>query len=152
MKKAILFVLCLSTIIAFSGCGNNEDTKTEKPNNEIVSEETENNSIIGTWVVEKNEVYDGPLKEMTEKTMNILYYVGAEYTFKEDGTFSNADNSVSIKSKVLNDKQIEWEDIITGQKSTSDYKLNGDELIVYANYTGDYSNLGYAGATYYKRK
>ncbi len=139
-------------ICSLAGCGNKEETKTEQSNNEVVSQETENNSLLGTWVVEKNEVYDGPLKEMTEKTMNILYYVGAEYTFKEDGTFSNADNSVSIKSKVLNDKQIQWEDIITGQKSSSDYELNGDELIVYANYTGDYADLGYAGATYYKRK
>lgn len=157
MKKSVLFILCLSALITFSGCGNKEDTKTDKANNEVVSqtaetEETENNSLLGTWVVEKNEVYDGPLKEMTKSTLNILYYVGAEYTFKEDGTFSNADNSVSIKSKVLNDKQIEWEDIISGQKSMSDYKLNGDELVVYANYTGDYTDLGYAGATYFKRK
>ena len=60
-KKRVVS-LCLSLILVFSfaGCKNKEDINTEKPNNEIFSGEkakTENNSIVGTWVVVKTEVY-----------------------------------------------------------------------------------------------
>ena len=62
-KKVVAFVLSVVAICSLAGCGNKEDTKAEKPNNDVVSQETEkeqtdNNSIVGTWVVTKTEVYD----------------------------------------------------------------------------------------------
>lgn len=157
MKKIITIILCLSTITAFSGCGKKEDAQKDMPDNEVISQETEkaqtdNNSVIGTWIVEKNEVYDGPMKEIVEQTMSTMYYPGTECVFKEDGVYEVKNNSMVMKYEVLSDTQMQWENISTGQKDINDYELNGDELILYVHYTGGYSHLGHAGATYFKRK
>ena len=160
-KKRVVS-LCLSLILVFSfaGCKNKEDTKTEKPNNEIVSEEksqTENNSIVGTWVVEKTEVYEGPIKAVMEQIAETYYYVGAEYEFTADGVFKNADGTITTNYSILNDNQILMK-VVVGNTSENinDYELNGDEFILYGCYTGSnadlYADLGYPSATYFKRK
>lgn len=161
MKKSIIFILCLSALITFSGCGNKEDTKKEKPNNEVVSqetekEETENNSIVGTWVVEKTKVYDGPLKSMVEQIANTYYYIGAEYEFTADGIFKNADGTITTNYSILDNNKIHMIAVIGNRSETvNDYKLNGDELVMYGSYYSDNNSneiLSHSSATYFKRK
>lgn len=151
-KKIIALVLSVVAICSLSGCANKEDTKTEQSNNEVVSQETENNSLLGTWVVQKNEVYDGPLKREFKEMGDIYYYVGAEYEFTEDGKFQNADGTIAVNYEILNDKQISAAPLNSNEKLVYDYKLNGDEFILYGCYTGSYADLGYPSATYFKRK
>lgn len=157
MKKSIIFILCLSVLITFSGCGNNEDTKSEKPKNEVVSQETEkeqteNNSIVGTWVVTKTEVYDGPLKSMAEQIVNTYYYVGSEHEYTADGIYKSDDaNLPATQYNILNENQIIM-NTYNGESTIYDYELNGDEFIQYGNYTGTTANLGHPLAVYFKRK
>lgn len=168
-KKVVAFVLSVVAICSLAGCGNKEDIKAEKPNNDVVSQETENektenNSIVGTWVVEKTEVYDGPLKELAQQVADACYYVGAEYEFTDDGIFRNVDGKIpDTQYSILNDNQILMKVVKvvgTGDKNIdeniNDYELNGDEFILYGCYTGSYAdfyeNSGYPCATYFKRK
>lgn len=144
-------------ICSLVGCGNKEDTKIENENNEIVSqtpqnEETENNGIVGTWIVEKNVAYEGPMKEIAEQALNIFYYNGSEHEFTEDGTFKSADEKIITKYEVLSDNKISCVTINNGETVIYDYELNGDEFILYGNYTGDYAHLGHSNAVYFKRK
>ena len=109
-KRVVSLCLLLILVFSFAGCKNKEDTKIEKPNNEIVSEEksqTENNSIIGTWVVEKYDVYDGPIKRECEEMCKEWYYSGAEYEFTQDKFKSVFDESLTTTYKILNDKEME---------------------------------------------
>ena len=157
MKKSIIFILCLSVLITFSGCGNNEDTKSEKPKNEVVSQETEkeqteNNSIVGTWVVTKTEVYDGPLKAMAEQITNTYFYVGSEHEFTADGVYKNADGTYSTKYSILDENHISMTDMGSGDATMYDYELNGDEYVQYGIYTGTAAHLGHSNAVYFKRK
>lgn len=159
-KRIIALVLSVVAICSLAGCGNKEDTKTEKPNNEVVSQETEkeqtdNNSIVGTWVVEKTEVYDGPLKSMVEQIANTYYYIGAEYEFTEDGIFKNADGTITTNYSILDNNKIHMIAVVGNRsENVNDYELNGDELVMYGSYHSDNSNeiLGHSSATYFKRK
>ena len=156
-KKIIALALSIAAVCSFAGCAEKEETKTDKPADEIVSEETENtetaeNGVVGTWVVEKHEAYDSPLKQMAEEMLDVYYYEGSEHTFKADGTFESGDGKIKLTYKVISDTQMSWVDVNTGVENINDYVLSGDELILYGNYTGDYAHLGYSNATYLKRK
>lgn len=155
-KKRVVS-LCLSLILVFSfaGCKNKEDIKTEKPNNEIVSGEkakTENNSIVGTWVVTKTEIYNGPLKGMVEQITNTYFFVGSEHEFTADGVYKNADGTYSTKYSILDENHISMTDMSSGDSTMYDYELNGDEYVQYGIYTGTASHLGHSNAVYFKRK
>ncbi len=151
-KKVVAFVLSVVAICSLAGCGNKEDTKAEKPNNEVVSQETENNSIVGTWVVTKTEVYDGPLKAMAEQITNTYYYVGSEHEFTADGIYKSDDAKLpATQYNILNENQIIM-NTYNGESTIYDYELNGDEYVQYGNYTGTYAHLGHSNAVYFKRK
>lgn len=157
MKKSIIFILCLSALITFSGCGNKEDTKTEKTNNEVVSQETEkakteNNSIVGIWVVEKTEMYDGPMKDYFKKEFDMYYYPGAEWEYTEDKIIYCKDTRLSTSYRLLSDTEMEVISVNEGKVMKQEYELKGDTLIQYGLYEGDFSKYGRANATYYKRK
>ena len=155
-KKRVVS-LCLSLILVFSfaGCKNKEDIKTEKPNNEIVSGEkakTENNSIVGTWVVVKTEVYEGPLKAMAEQMVNTYYFVGSEHEYTADGIYKSDDaNLPATQYNILNENQIIM-NTYNGESTIYDYELNGDEFVMYGNYTGTAVDLGHPMAVYFNRK
>lgn len=155
-KKRVVS-LCLSLILVFSfaGCKNKEDIKTEKPNNEIVSGEkakTENNSIVGTWVVVKTEVYEGPLKAMAEQMVNTYYFVGSEHEYTADGIYKSDDAKLpATQYNILDENQIIM-NTYNGESTIYDYELNGDELVQYGNYTGTAVDLGHPMAVYFKRK
>lgn len=156
-KKVVAFVLSVVAICSLVGCGNKEDTKTEKPNNEVVSQETEkeqtdNNSIVGTWVVTKTEVYNGPLKSMVEQITNTYFYVGSEHEFTADGIYKNADGTITTNYSILDENHITMTDIGSGDATMYDYELNGDEYVQYGIYTGTASHLGHSNAVYFKRK
>lgn len=156
-KKVVAFVLSVVAICSLVGCGNKEDTKAKKPNNEVVSQETEkaetdNNSIVGTWVVTKTEVYDGPLKSMAEQMVNTYYFVGSEHEYTADGIYKSDDaNLPATQYNILNENQIIM-NTYNGESTIYDYELNGDEFIQYGNYTGTTANLGHPLAVYFKRK
>ena len=167
MKRILIICLLLTLLFTFSGCGEKEEPKKDDIKQEDVTKEDakeENspsekedaktsNSIVGDWVVEKNEVYEGPMKATAEKAMEVIYYVGAEFTYHEDGTFTSVDfKNVEMKYNILSDNQMEWINVTTGQTDVNDYELNGDNLVVYCHYTGDYASAGYAGAIYFTRK
>ena len=155
MKKLIAFILCLSTLTAISACGKKEDTKKDIPNNEVVSQETEkteNNSIVGTWVVTKTEVYDGPLKAMAERITNMYYSVGSEHVFTADGVYKTADGTLTTQYSMLSENQIIMTEIGSGNAVIYDCELNGDEYVQYGNYTGTAAHLGHSNAVYFKRK
>lgn len=154
-KKRVVS-LCLSLILVFSfaGCKNKKDIKNDIDNDistETLEEKT-TKSLLGTWVVEKNEVFDGPLKKEFEEMGEIYYYVGAEYEFTEDGKFQNFDGTISVKYEILNDNQMSATPLNSNEKLVYDYKLNGDEFILYGCYTGSCADLGYPSATHFKRK
>ena len=161
-KKVVAFVLSVVAICSLAGCGNKEDIKAEKPNNEVVSQETEkeqteNNSIVGTWVVEKTEVYEGQYKLMAKQLVDTLYYVGAEYEFTADGVFKNADGTLTTNYGILSDNLIHMKVVAgdgTRNENVNEYELNGDEFVLYGNYYSDSNStepLGRVSATYFKR-
>lgn len=155
-KKRVVS-LCLSLILVFSfaGCKNKEDTKIEKPNNEIVSEEksqTENNSIVGTWIVEKTEIYDTSLKFMTEKITNKYFYVGSEHEFTADGIYKNLDGTITTNYSIIDENHITMTDVGSGDSSIYDYELNGDEYIQYGIYTDSSGHVIHSNAVYFRRK
>lgn len=164
MKKFIVFALSVVVLFSSAGCSCNKQKKgdaiTEKPKNAVVSQETEKanpkDSIIGTWVVTRTEIYDSPVKSWAEQVAETYYYVGAEYEFTADGIFKNADGTIYSNYNILNDNQVRME-VVEGTRSENicEYELNGDEFVLYGHYySDDNSNvpLGYASATYYKRK
>lgn len=156
MKKIWLFSLCISLLFLFGGCSK-DDAKVEEETTEITAEETisadtSEDSLLGTWVVKTYEVYDGPLKREFEEQGKVFYFEGAEYTFTEDGRFTNADGSACIQYEVLDGNQISASPIGSTEKLVYDYVLDGDNLILYGCYTGDFEGMGYPCATYFTRK
>ena len=176
MKKIIILILCLSTLVAFTGCGSKDDEKAEKPEKEAVSqkaEDTKNEAdapkeeeqdpvekvkadIVGTWVVEKSDVYESPWKAITQQIAKTYYYPGAEYEFTADGIFRKTDGTLTSNYEILSDSRISMKSVVgdnTGNNE-NDFELNGDEFILYGDYYDDtYSvPLGRAGATYFRRK
>ncbi len=156
-KRIIALVLSVVAICSLAGCGNKEDTKTEKPNDEVVSQETEqaqteNNSIVGTWVVTKTEIYDAPLKFMTEKITNTYFYVGSEHEFTDDGIYKNADGTVTTNYSILDENHITMTDVGSGDATIYDYELNGNEYVQYGIYTDTSGRVGHSNAIYFKRK
>lgn len=152
-KKIIAFALSVVAICSFVGCSNKEETKTEKNNDEIVSQETENNSIVGTWIVEKTEIYDGPLKQWMKETFDKYYPVGSEWEFTADNKIKScSDESLTTNYRLISDTEIEIIAINNGEVNKQEYELNGDTLIQYGLYNGDFSKYGRANAIYYKRK
>lgn len=152
-KKIIALVLSVVAICSLAGCGNKEETKTEQSNNEVVSQETENN-IYGIWVVEKYEVYEGPLKDYFEEIGKQCYYQGAEYEFTEDGYMIFCkDPSLITSFELISNNQMKITPVIGEGNSNSidDYELNGNSLIIYSRYD-DYEKYGRTGAVYFKRK
>lgn len=156
-KKRVVS-LCLSLILVFSfaGCKNKEDIKTDKPNNEIVSgekAEIDNNSIYGTWVVEKTEVYDGPMRVFMLETFEKYYYQGSEWEFAKDNKIVCCeDKTLSTPFKIISDTELEIISVSDGKTQIQEYELDGDTLIQYGLYSGDFSKYGRANAIYYKRK
>lgn len=164
-KRIISLILSLMVIIPLAACGNKEEPK-EQPDSAVALQDkaettetentqTENDSIVGTWVVEKTEVYDGPYKAMLEPSLNADYYVGAEYKFTADGICKSADGTMTTTYIILNDHQIHTK-VVEGPRSEniSEYELNGDELVLYCHYYSNDSNLPLSrtGAIYFKRK
>ena len=150
--------LSLALICSFAGCKNKEDVKNEDVENKTSSETVESkteDSIVGTWVVTKTEIYDGPLKSMVEQIANTYYYIGAEYEFTEDGIFKNADGTITTNYSILDNNKIHMIAVVGNRsENVNDYELNGDELVMYGSYHSDNSNeiLGHSSATYFKRK
>lgn len=157
-KKVIAFVLSVIAICSLAGCGNKEDAKAKKPNNEVISQETEkakkeHNSIYGTWVVEKYEVYDGPFKRDWEKIFEKYYYQGSEWEFtNENKVVCYTDKNLTTSFKIISDTEIEIIAVNNGKAERHEYELNGDTLILYGLYSGDFSKYGRANAIYFKRK
>ena len=155
MKKILIALLSLSAILSVAGCKEEEKEQTQptsEPNEVVVSTvEQEEETIVGKWVVEKSEAFDGPMKNQFQEMLKVYYYEGAEYEFTEDGEFKNPDGTLKTNYKVISDTQIEI-DTITGEKSVYDYELDGDKLILYACYTGDFVGMGYPGAVCFNRK
>lgn len=152
-KKVVAFVLSVVAICSLAGCGNKEDTKAEKPNDVVVSQETEKNSIYGTWVVDKYEVYDGPMRIFMLETFEKYYYQGAEWEFTKDNKIVCCeDRTLATPFKILNDNELEIISVNDGKTERQEYELNGDTLIQYGLYSGDFSKYGRANAIYYKRK
>lgn len=154
MKKILIALLSLSAILSVAGCKEEEKEQTQptsEPNEVVVSTvEQEEETIVGKWVVEKNEVFDGPLKREFQEMGEMYYYEGAEYEFTEDGEFKNTDGTISITYKVISETNIEAT-TMTGETYVYDYELNGDKLILYSCYTGAYEDLGYPAATHFNR-
>ncbi|MBQ2896716.1 MAG: hypothetical protein IJE46_00130 [Clostridia bacterium] len=158
-KRIIALVLSVVAICSLAGCGNKEDTKTEQPNNEVVSQETETveskteSSIYGTWVVDKYEVYDGPMRVFMLETFEKYYYQGAEWEFTKDNKIVCCeDKTLSTPFKIISDTELEIISVSDGKTERQEYELNGDTLIQYGMYSGDFSKYGRANAIYYKRK
>ena len=153
MKKIIALALSVVVICSLAGCANKETTPAQSNNGSVSKKtETENNSIVGTWVVTKTEVYDGPLKEMAEQITNTYYYVGSEHEFTADGIYKNADGTLTTNYSMLSENQIIMTEIGSGNAIIYDCELNGDEYVQYGKYTGTAANLGYSNAVYFKRK
>lgn len=163
MKKIIALILSLTLLSSLTGCRHNapaESEKEDKPKNETVSQKkpeiqdapAENNSLVGTWVVTKTEVYDGPLKAMAEQLTNTYFYVGSEHEFTADGIYKSADGKMTTNYSILDENHITMTEIGTGNAVIYDYELNGDEYIQYGNYTGTAADLGHANAVYFRRK
>ncbi len=152
-KRVVSLCLSLILIFSFAGCKNREDSKNDvdgSVSTETIENKTEN-SIVGTWVVEKNEFYDGPLKEIFKQQVECYYPVGSEYIFTDDGICKSADGKANTTYKILSDNKISFIAVNNGDTVINDYVLNGDSLVIYGCYT-DNVHTGYIGATYYKRK
>lgn len=156
MKKIQLLFLCVSLLLVFGGCSK-EDAKTEVEAPKITREQpssadTGEDSLLGTWVVQTYEVYDGPLKREFEEQGKLFYFEGAEYTFTEDGQFTNADGSACVSYELLDGNKISAAPIGSTEAMVYDYVLDGDTFILYGCYTGDFEDMGYPCATYFTRK
>ena len=163
MKKIIALTLSLAVICTLMGCRHHAPAtpqKDDKPKIESVSQkapevqdvQAENNSLVGTWVVTKTEVYDGPLKTMMEQIVNTYYYVGSEHEYTVDGVYKSADGKLpATQYSILNENQIIM-NTYNGESTIYDYELNGDEFVQYGNYTGTAADLGHPVAVYFKRK
>lgn len=156
-KKIIALVLSAVLICSFAGCGNKEDTKAENANNDVVSQETveskTEDSIYGTWVVDKYEVYDGPMRVFMLETFEKYYYQGAEWEFTKDNKIVCCeDKTLSTPFRIISDTELEIISVNEEKTERQEYELNGDTLIQYGLYSGDFSKYGRANAIYYKRK
>lgn len=146
--------LSLALICSFAGCKNKEDVKNKdvenKTSTETVESKTED-SVIGTWIVEKYEVYDGPIKRECEELCKQFYYSGSEYEFTQDKFKAVFDESLTTTYKILNDNEME---ILTlaNESLIYDYELTSDSLVLHSNYTGNLEPLGYCMSLYLKRK
>ena len=94
-KKVVALVLSVVAICSLAGCGNKEDTKAEKQNNEIVSQETENNNIAGNWVVDSTEMLDCPF--YFESRIERYYKKGTELDFTKDNLFIYKNQALKYK-------------------------------------------------------
>lgn len=165
MKKRLCAVLsvvalCFSLVGCSSGKSAPSSENVTKPDTQttVTAEPADplaetKEEIVGTWVVEKHEIYEGPLKAMTEQATNMAYPIGSEHIFTEDGYFENGALNMTTTYRVINDYQISCVTMVGDTvEDIYDYELNGDELVLYGNYTGDYASYGHCNAMYFKRK
>ena len=84
---------------------------------------------------------------------NAYFPIGSEHQYTADGIYINADGVHSTKYKILDENHLEMT-TLEGNIATViyDYELNGDELVQYGNYSGDYAKYGHSNAVYLKRK
>ncbi|MBE7019032.1 MAG: S-layer homology domain-containing protein [Ruminococcaceae bacterium] len=109
--------------------------------------------IVGTWVVVKNDIYDGPLKWLAQQWVDEYFYEGSEHIFTEDGIFQCAEGKYVTTYEILSDTKISCVTVIGGDgEQIYDYELNGDEFVLYGNYYMDDVVIGHSNATYFKRK
>ena len=154
-RKFLAIVLCIVSILTLCSCGKPADTNAPESNvfdNKDPKEEITFSALEGTWVIEKNEIFDGPMKSTAQNMTETYYPIGREFIFKDDGTFHSADGKLSTKYEKINDKQLSVIAANTGETMVHDYELNGDELIIYGDYTGDYAHYGHSVATHFRRK
>lgn len=151
-KRIIALVLSIVAICCLAGCGDKDDTKAGKSDKGVVSQEKGKTDLVGTWVVTKSEAYDGPLKAMVEQLLSTYYYVGSEHVFTADGVFKTADGKLATKYSVLDENHITMTDLGSGEAVIYDYELNGDEFVMYGNYTGLAADLGHSNVVHFKRK
>ena len=156
MIKIIAILLMAATISSFAACDNKDDVKTEGGENGVVTEEPADEkaeeSVYGTWIVEKNEAFEGPMKAEAQRLLDEYYAIGSEHIFMEDGTFKSADGKISSTFEVVSDKLLRCVAMNTGEAILYDYELNGDEFILYGNYNGNLAHLGHSNVVYFKRK
>ena len=161
MRRIFSGFLALVLGVSLAGC-NNTGVSSDQPSEAVSSVATEQpadsladvkEGIVGVWVVEKHEIYEGPMKDFAEQSTNMAYPIGSEHIFTEDGIFENSALKMSTTYKIINDHQISCVSMV-GQtvEDIYDYRLNGDELILYGNYTGDFASYGHCNAMYFKRK
>jgi len=109
--------------------------------------------IVGTWVVVKNDIYDGPLKWLAQQWVDEYFYEGSEHIFTENGIFQCAEGKYVTTYEILSDTKISCVTVIGGDgEQIYDYELNGDEFVLYGNYYMDDVVIGHSNATYFKRK
>lgn len=167
--KFLAFVLCIFSILALCSCEKKEcdcgcdyccggklaetnAPESIEPEKNDSEEEITFSVLEGTWVVEENEIFDGPMKSTAKNLAETYYPIGREFIFKDDGTFQSSDGKLSTKYEKISDKQLSVVAMNTGETMVHDYELNGDELIIYGNYNGDYAHYGHSVATHFKRK
>ncbi|MBR5239746.1 MAG: lipocalin family protein [Clostridia bacterium] len=160
MKKRLCAMLSVVALcFSLAGCQNNSASQPDGEAQPVATEQPANplaetkEGMVGTWVVERYEIYEGPLKDMAEQATKMGYPVGSEHIFTEDGYFENTALKMTTTYEVINDHQISCVTMIGDTvEEIYDYELNGDELVLYGNYTGDFASYGHCNAMYFKRK
>lgn len=129
------------------------EAEEETPVSSNGSLEATREGIVGTWVVVKNEIYEGPLKWLAEQWIDEYYYEGSEHIFTADGIFKCAGGKYETTYEILSDTKIKCVTVIGGEgEQIYDYELNDDEFVLYGNYYMDDIAIGHCNATYFKRK
>ena len=141
----------------FSRAINLESTETpgaeEIPVSSNGSVEEVQKGIVGTWVVVKNDIYEGPLDWLAQQWVDEYFYEGSEHIFTEDGIFKCAEGKYVTTYEILSDTKISCVTVIGGEgEQIYDYELNGDEFVLYGNYYMDDVVIGHSNAVYFKRK
>lgn len=108
MKKAIIFILCLSTLFIFSGCGSN----------------SVKSNIVGTWVVENTEANGGFMTQMGAS----VYEAGSEIEITKDGKYIILGQVATYE--LLEDQYIEIIDNM-GATSKNKYELSENSLKIH---------------------
>lgn len=148
-KRLIIFTFIMASLFIFGGCQNNEDLPTP---DEIASQETQEITMVGNWVVEKTDISDGPLKGDIEALFEEVYYIGSTAEYTEDGRqiINGIENGTY---KILNDSEIEFTS--AGGVMVNKYSLTEDTFVLYGTYTGSYAYLNETApplcTIYYKR-
>ena len=151
MKKRLLALgLLLALICSFAGCQSKENVENKTSTEPAESKAEE--SLVGTWVVVKTEVYDTSLKAMTEQITNTYFYVGSEHEFTADGVYKNADGTLTTNYSVIDKNHLTMTEVGGGNAILYDYELNGDEYVQYGNYTDTSGHVTHSNAVYFKRK